>query len=226
MDIEKLFEGISSEVLTEEVKLKLATMFESALNEAIDAKEEELEEANRAEITQFKEELTEQIDEYLNYFVEEFINDNEGPIADKVKVDTASKVLESFVGLVNQFNLELSDEKIDESLEVDELRRDKNRLVEQLIESKKEAASAKKDSIVEAKAAELYTDVEREKLKALAETVEFDDIFTSKLDVFIEQILSARGRTTDDRLSEGETETSGDPEPITEAMKGYLKYLK
>ena len=225
MDIEKLFEDISSEVLTEEVKLKLATMFESALNEAVKAKEEELEESNRAEISQFKEELTEQIDEYLNYFVEEFIKDNEGPIVDRVKVDTASKVLESFVGLVNQFNMQLSDEKIDESLEIDELRKKNNELVEQVIESKKAVVSLKKESMVTAKGAGLATDVERERLKTLAETVECDEIFNSKLDVFVEQIVAARTKPASEKLTEEEEIVPGEPEPITEAMKGYMKYL-
>jgi hypothetical protein len=226
MDMEKLFESISSEVLTEEIKLKLGTMFESALNEAIAAKEVELEESNRAEIAQFKEELTEQIDEYLNYFVEEFISENEGPIVDKVKVDTASKVLESFVGLVNQFNLELSDEKIDESIEIEELRQENNKLVDQVIESKKALTGMKKDSIVESKAAELATDVEKEKLRTLAETVECDDIFASKLDVFVEQIVAGRTKSPAEKLTEEEEIVPGDPEPITEAMKGYMRYLK
>ena len=226
MDIEKLFEDISSEVLTEEVKLKLATMFESALNEAVAAKEVELEESNRAEIGQFKEELTEQIDEYLNYFVEEFIKDNEGPIVDRVKVDTASKVLESFVGLVNQFNMQLSDEKIDESLEIDELRKKNNELVEQVIESKKAVVSLKKESMVTAKGAGLATDVERERLKTLAETVECDEIFNSKLDVFVEQIVAARTKVPSERLTEEEEVIPEDPALQTEAMKSYMRYLK
>jgi hypothetical protein len=148
MDLQKLFEQIESEVLTEEVKLQISTLFESAVNEAIAQKEVALEEQNRAEISEFKESMTEQIDEYLNYFVEEFVKENEDLIDNKVKVKTATKILETFSKIVNDFNMELSEEKESCDEELESLKVECNKLTNKLIESKKEIQTVTKAAMI------------------------------------------------------------------------------
>jgi len=98
--LEQLFEKINSELLTDEIKLEMSAMFESAVNEAIQTKEQELEESNKQEITEFKDSLTTKLDEYLTYFVEEFTQENEQQVEDAVKIQTAEKVLGVFEGIV------------------------------------------------------------------------------------------------------------------------------
>src|SRR5271157_750763 len=135
MDLDKLFETISSDILTEEIKLTISTIFESAVTEAVKAKEVELEETNKTEIQEFREELTTQIDEYLNYIVEEFIKENEGAVDSRVKVKTAEKILETFSKIVNDFNVELSEEKVEQDDSIDALKEEVSKLGNQVIEA-------------------------------------------------------------------------------------------
>lgn len=225
--LEELFEKLNSEVLTDEIKLQMSTLFESALNEAIKAKEVELEESNRLEIAEFKESLTNQIDEYLNYFVEEFVKENEDVVNDSVKVKTAEKVLESFQKIVNDFNVEISEEKLEESDEIVKLKEENSKLVNDLLESKKETSLLKKAALIAEKSQELETEIEKDKLTQLAETVEFDDVFESKLSVFVEQIKTTRETTkVPEQLTEDVKPEDVKPEDKTsESMKNYLKYL-
>jgi hypothetical protein len=224
--LDELFEKISSEVLTEDVKLQMSTLFESALNEAIKAKELHLEEANRSEITEFKEDLTNQIDEYLNYFVEEFVTENEDVIDSNVKVKTAEKVLETFSKIVSEFNVQLSEEKEEESDEIDTLKQENNKLHGKIMEGKKELDLVKKAALIAESCGKLETELEKEKLIENAKTVEYDDIFEGKLGVFVEQIISGR-KTTEEPIQKLDEEKSDAPveKKINDAMASYLKYL-
>ena len=120
--IEKLFETIKSDILDDGAKLTKATLFESNLNEAIKLKEAELEELNRKEIKEFREELSTQVDEYLTYIVEEFVKDNKKPIVESVKAKQSEKILAIFEELVTTFNMELSDEVITNESEIEALK--------------------------------------------------------------------------------------------------------
>jgi len=228
--LEQLFETIKSDVLTDEVKLQMSTLFESALTEAVKAKEVELEETNRAEIAEFKEDMVNQIDEYLNYFVEEFVTENESLIDNHVKVKTAERVLETFVGIVNDFNLQLSEGKVKQSDDLVKLKEENNKLHNKILESRKEIELVTKAALIAEKCHELETEVDRDKLVQLAETVEFDaDTFGAKLDVFVEQIQSAKTTKKTEEAPQKIEESIEDvpPAPVqkTDAMKSYLRYL-
>ena len=223
--LDELFEKISSEVLTEDVKLQMSTLFESSLNEAIKAKEQQLEEANRGEIAEFKQDLTNQIDEYLNYFVEEFVTENEDIIDSHVKVKTAEKVLETFSKIVNDFNVQLSEEKEQETEEIDELKQENNKLHTKIMESKKEIELVKKAAMISEACGKLETDLEKEKLIESAKTVEFDTIFEGKLGVFVEQIISSRKSEEPVQKLQEEIKEVPVVKKTTDAMSSYLKYL-
>jgi len=224
--LEKLYESISSEILTDDVKLQMATLFESAVNEAITAKEKSLEEQNQVEVSQFKESLTNQVSEYLDYFVEEFVQENEESIDESVKINVACKVLESFDSLVEGFSKEISEEKLEESSKLEELTAEVNKLHTKVLESRGEVQSVRKTAMVLEACQELETDVEVDELVHLAKTVEFDDIFESKLQVFIEQIISARtSKQSKEKLVENIDEGFQVKQDTPAQMEKYLKYL-
>lgn len=226
--LEQLFESIKSDVLTEEVKLQMSTLFESALTEAVKAKEIALEEQNRGEIAEFKEDMVNQIDEYLNYFVEEFVTENESLIDNHVKVKTAERVLETFANIVTDFNLQLSEGKVKQSDELVSLKKENDALHNKIMESRKEVELVTKAAMIAEKCYELETEVDRDKLVQLAETVEFDeDTFSAKLDVFVEQITSASKKVEEvpAKMEESIEEVPATPALKTEAMKSYLRYL-
>jgi len=221
--LQELFESINSDILTEEVQLKIATLFEATVNDAIKAKEAELEESNAKELVEFKEDLVEQTNSYLDYFTKEYIKENEQIIEDFTKVKLAEKVLRNFQQMVEAFNISLSDESISSEDEVEELKTENTKLVNKLIESRKEVSNVKKAAMIAEAQCSLDTDVQKEKLVEMAKGLEFDEeLFESKLSVLIEKIVTEKVETKE-KLDEK-------VEPIVEDKKtskvaDYLKAL-
>jgi hypothetical protein len=188
-DIDKLFEHISEEVLSEDVKLQMAVLFENSLTEAIKAKEAELDEANKAEITTFKESLVNQIDDYLNYFTEDFVAKNAAPIAESVKLKMAEKVLATFSGIVNDFHVQLDEKTIGDDVKLTEARTEVSELTKQLIASKKEIKLREKAALVLEASFGLTTDLQKVKLAEYAKAQPLDEMFTKKLGAFCKTVL-------------------------------------
>jgi hypothetical protein len=224
--LQELFEGITSDILTEEVQLKIATLFESALNEAIEAKEKELEEANKEELATFKEDLVNQTDEYLNYFTKEYIKENEQLVEDYTKVRIAEKVLRNFQQMVEAFNISLSDESISSEDELDELKTENTKLVNKLIESRKETETVKKAAMISEAADKLETDIQRDKLVESAKKLEFDEeLFESKLAVLVDKILAEKTEESSVEKLDEKIEESEVVKPTSASMADYLKNI-
>ena len=87
----------SGEGLSEEFKTKAATIFEAALKSKIRTElerlEEEYAEAYDSAINEAKDELTEKVDGYLNYVVEEWMKKNELAVEHKLKTELAEQFL-------------------------------------------------------------------------------------------------------------------------------------
>jgi hypothetical protein len=232
--LSELFESISSEILTDSVKLQMETIFESALNEAIALKEEELEAKNTVEIEEFKESLIENIDSYMDYFSKEYIKENEAVVEDFNKVKLAEKVLRNFKQMCEAFNLSLSDESISSEDELEELKTEQNKLVNQLIEAQKETETVMRAAMIAEASVKLTTDIQIEKLFEKAKGLEFDrETFAEKLDILVDTILMKEAKSDedadgDDKLEDQEemTESKTQSKPISESMTGYLKYIK
>lgn len=222
--LQGLFEGIESELLTDDIKLKMATLFEAAVVEAVQAKEQELEEQAKVEIAEFKEDLVEQIDNYLDYFVKDYIKENEQVIEDFNKVKLAEKVLRNFSQMVEAFNISLSDESISSEDEIEELQAENTKLVNKIIESRKEIVAVKKAAMIAESTQKLETDVQREELVEMAKGLEFDEeLFESKLDVLVEKILTKK-EVVEEKLEE-KKEVIVEEKVKTDSMKSYLKNL-
>lgn len=224
--LKELFESISSDILTDEVKLQIGTIFETTVNEAVVAKEQELEEANRTEIAEFKDTLVEQIDSYMDYFVSEYIKENEAIVEDYTKVKMAEKVLRNFKQMCEAFNISLSEESLDSEDEIEELQSENTKLVNKLIEAKKETAQVKKAAYIAEAAQKLETDVQREKLFEMAKALDFEEeLFEGKLEVLIETVLAKKEEVIEEKLEEKEEVVEEPKAQVTEAVKSYLKYL-
>lgn len=224
--LKELFESISSDILTDDIKLQLGTIFETTVNEAVEAMELQLEENNKVEIEEFKEELVSNIDDYLNYFVGEYIKENESVVEDYTKVKLAEKVLRNFKQMCEAFNISLSEESISSEDEIEDLKTENTKLVNKLIESKKETVSVKKAAFISEAAEKLETDVQREKLVEMAKNLEFEeDIFESKLGVLINTILAKKDEIIEEKLGVKEESAEESAKIVTEAVASYLKYL-
>jgi len=138
-----------------------------------------------------KEDFATKIDDYLNYVVEQWMEENELAIESGLR----SEIVEDFIGgLCNLFAehyIDIPEEKVDIVQEmankVEELEDQLNEQIEKNIEFVKEINESKKIQAVQA-VCEGLTQTQVEKLKSLAESIEFttEEEFSEKLNTLKE----------------------------------------
>ena len=181
-DVQALIEG---EELSDEFKEKAATIFEAAVfarvNEEITNRVEKLEEQYKVELEEAvegnKKEMVERVDDFMNYVVKEWMQENELAIEKGIR----SEIVEDFmVGLKNLFvehYIDIPDEKVDlvDDLftKVEDLEESLNQEIDKNIQTNKELREYKKlDALYTV--SEGLTDVETEKMQKLAEGIEYE----------------------------------------------------
>jgi len=180
-DVDALFNG---ESLSEEFRTKATTIFEAAVQSRVDSILEDVMAENDKVLTEavdaLKEEIAGQVDEYLNYVVEQWVEDN------KVAVETGlrAELVDDFIGglknLFAEHYIEIPEEKVDVAEElaarVAELEESVAKSTEETsatIASLTEQLNAAKKNEAIRKICEGLTEVQIEKMKSLAEGVEF-----------------------------------------------------
>ena len=198
-DIDALLQG---ENLSEEFVSKAATIFEAAVNsrvtEIAEELQVELQEQFSDAIDQIKEDFTTKIDDYLNYMVEEWMKENELAIESGLRTE----IVEDFIGgmrnLFVEHYIDIPEEKVDVVSElaakVEELEQKLNEEVHRSIQFKKEINEHKKLEAVQT-VCEGLPQTQVEKLKSLAETVEFttEEDFADKLETLKEAYTGTSG---------------------------------
>ena len=196
-DIDALLSG---ENLSEEFVTKASTIFEAAViaraEEVIAEAEVALQEQFEAAVEEIKEDLAAKVDDYLNYMVEEWMNENEVAIERGLRAE----IVEDFIGglrnLFVEHYIDIPADKVDvvEELttKVEELEASLNEQINRGVELTKELNEQKKIEAIYT-ACEGLTQTQVEKLKSLAEGVEFttDNEFASKLETLKESYFRA-----------------------------------
>jgi hypothetical protein len=192
-DIQALF--ADDETISEDFKTKAATIFEARVFDRVAQIQEQIEAEYAGQLVEavetIKEELTEKVDDYLNYVVEQWMEENEIAIESGLR----SEITEDFIaGLRNLFaenyinvpedKVELVDEL---ASKVEELEVKLNEEIEANIQYKKQLTEAIKVQLVN-EVCEGLTATQVEKIKALAESVEFstEEEFVEKLETIRE----------------------------------------
>lgn len=196
--VAEMFEGSD---LSEDFKEKATVIFEAAVSERLSEEVARLEEEYNTkleeEIATISATMTENVDTYLDYVVKEWMVEN------KVAIDRGlrAEVLESFMtGLHNLFlehNVNVPEEEIDvvadmaEELEVKEA--ELNEQINKTIELTKELEGFKANAILEGYTKGL-TETQAEKLRNLAENIEFADSveFDGKVKIIKEQYFGGK----------------------------------
>ena len=182
-DIDALVEG---EELSEEFKTKASTIFEAAVHqkvmevatEKIDELEKEYQTNLQEEIVSFRDELTEKVDGYLNYVVEEWMKENELALDSSLKSELTEEFIGGLKNLFTEHYIEVPDEKVDivESLydKVEELEGKLNSQIDDNVQVTSELNEYRKDKILE-EVCEDLADTQSEKMKSLVEGVSYED---------------------------------------------------
>ena len=181
--------------LSEEFKEKAATIFETAVKTRLAEKEKEMKMKSEKEVedkvSAVKEELVEKVDSYLNYVVEEWIKDNQLAIDRGIKSEISEDFISGLKTLFKEHYIDVPEEKYDvlEAMakEKEELEKKLNEEMAKNVELSKSNSTFSKEKIF-SEASDGLADTETEKLKELAENIEFKDEqdFSKKLDVIKE----------------------------------------
>ena len=113
-DIEAL---VGDSDLSEEFKQKAATIFEAAINSKVKAEKNRLQSEYdtkfEEEISKSKSELTEKVDSYLNYVVEEWMKENKLALERGIKGEIAEDFIGGLKKLFEDHYIDVPDEKYD-----------------------------------------------------------------------------------------------------------------
>jgi hypothetical protein len=224
-DVSALTEG---EELSEEFKDKAATIFEAAVKSKLRSEVERIEEAKvqeiAEEINRVRDELTEKVDAYMNYVVEEWMKENEIAIERGLKGEIAEDFISGLKSLFEEHYIDVPDEKYDilgtQSEKIDELEAKLNEQIEKTASIKKQNDQLVRESVFAEVASDL-ADTEVEKFKSLAEDVDFtdEDSFRGKLDTLKESYFPKA--TTIAESVDSETDGS-EAFDTTGAMAAYM----
>ena len=202
-DIDALMQG---EELSEEFKDKAATIFEAAVvaraTPIVEEIQAELMEQFEVALEEVKEEMAAKVDDYLNYMVEEWMNDNELAIETGLKAEITEEFIEGLRNLFVEHYIDIPAEKVDVveemTFKVEELEAALNEQINKGIELSKELNEQKKIEAIYT-ACEGLSQTQVEKLKALAEGVEFttEEEFADKLSTLKESYFKAEVKVAD-----------------------------
>ena len=227
-DVSALTEG---EELTEEFKEKAATIFEAAVKSKLRSEVERIESAKVQEVAEeintVRDELTEKVDNYMNYVVEEWMKENEIAIERGLKGEIAEDFISGLKSLFEEHYVDVPDEKYDilgqQSEKIDELEAKLNEQIEKSAELKKSHDVLVRESVFAEVSSDL-ADTEVEKFKSLAEEVEFSDeeSFKAKLNQLKESYFPKATTIAESVDSESDGSESYD---TTGAMAAYMNAI-
>ena len=229
-DVNALFNG---ESLSEEFRVKATTIFEAAVQSRVEKIVEDVIADNESILEEavegIKAELGTQVDEYLNYVVEQWMEDNAVAIESGLRSELTEDFINGLKNLFAEHYIDLPEEKLEvaESLaeRVVELEEASEARDEQFVALSKELNEAKKNEAIR-KICEGLTEVQVGKMKSLAEGVEFttEGEFNNKLAVIRENYFPSKKIVSEVKVSE-ETSTEQPEVVATGYMSHYVKAI-
>ena len=167
--------------LSEEFKQKAATIFESAVKarlvEEIDKLESEYATKVSEGTSKAKEEIVEKVDAYLNYVVEEWMKDNELAIEKGLRSEISEDFISGLKNLFESHYIDMPAEKYNvienQAAEIEELKKKLDESVDKTVELNSKVGEFAREDILQDVASDL-ADTEKDKLKGLAENIEYN----------------------------------------------------
>lgn len=223
----------SEETLSEEFKAKTAILFETAIRSTLTEELERLEEEYATkldeEVATVRAELEDKVDSYLNYVVENWIEENKLAVQSGLRTEVTENFMEGLKNLFLENYIEVPESKIDL---VDELAVQVEDLETKLDEST--AAALEMTALVESlqrenvirEATRDLAETQVEKLRGLVESLDFADeeTFAGKVKVVKESYFKKSASSDDETLNEewdNESTTT-----VSSVMEGYTSALK
>jgi hypothetical protein len=215
--------------LSEEFKEKAATVFESAVNskvkEIAESMEAEIKEINEQDVAKHKEELTEKVDSYLSYVVEEWMKENEIALERGIKGEIAEDFITGLKKLFAEHYIDVPDERYnvleDQAAKIESLEKKLNEQIEKNVELNKDNNDKTRTEIM-SEVANGLADTAKEKFAKLAEEIEWSDAdsFKTKCETIKESYFGVKEEVKDS-LHDVAAEDGASNEDLSKAMAAY-----
>ena len=235
-DVEALVSG--EEGLSEDFKKKASTIFEAAVHaKVVDEVNKRMEEQSKevdASKDEFQKELTEKVDGYLTYVVEEWMKENELAIERGIRSELVEDFMSGLKTLFTEHYIDLPEEKVDmvDDLftKVEELEGSLDEEINRGVELQKELAQYKKTDALKSATKDL-ADTDSEKIEKLAEGIEFENTeqYIEKLNVLKESYFPKSDAVTSEITETDETievQSEETPEKLDESMAHYTSAIR
>jgi len=210
-DLATLFDG--NEDLSEEFRGKASSLFEAMVTARVANQIQTIEEGLISEaaelMEEFKADLTEKVDSYLNYVIEKWVEDNALAVENGLRTDIAESFINGMKNLFAEHYIDVPEEKYDVLGEMQaQLEEVSAKLDEQIsanVELHNNNVALMKEGVF-AVVSEDLAKTDAEKFKSLVADVEFEnaDIFEEKLNVIKENYFPTSKSTTivEDKLED------------------------
>lgn len=202
-DVDALLEG---EDFSDDFKLKATTIFEAAIGAKLASEKTLLEEKFQTKLDEatqeIEETLSDKVDQYLNYVVEEWAKDNAIALEHGIRSEISEQFLNGMRDLFVENFIDIPEEKLSivESQfdEIEELTSALNDVEKEKVALFAQVNEAKKDRILLSLSEDLAV-TETEKFKELAENVDFEssELYEKKLIIIKEKYFPKDEKVSD-----------------------------
>jgi len=225
--MDALFGG---EDLSEDFRNKATTIFTVALKEREDVLRTEIQESFNTQLAEetdrISNELSEKVDDYLNYVVSEWMEENEIAIEHGLKNEISESFITDLKNLFENHNIEIPEDSfnaLEEANEkVEELETKLNEQLEKNIELSKGNEELECVKVFEKTSKDL-TDTDTERLRNLSEGLEFDTVeqYKEKLSLLKENYFNS----IINESSDVEENTLTEEQSFTGVMGNYVNSI-
>jgi hypothetical protein len=222
-DVDAIFGDDST--ISEDFRSKVSTIFEARVNDRVSQIQEELEGhyASMLEeaVESIKNELTEKVDDYLNYVVEQWMNENELAIESGLRAELSEEFIAGLRNLFAEHYIDVPAEKVDLVDElagkVEELESKLNEEIEQNIQFAKAIVESRKLEVTR-EVCEGLTTTQFEKIKSLAESVDFstEEEYKEKVETIRENYFPSGVKKADVEQLHEQVEDTGEKKVIAD----------
>ena len=223
----------SEATLSDEFKAKTATIFEAAVNSKVTAEIERLEENYKTELEEelksTREDLVEKVDSYLNYVVENWMEENKLAVETGLRTEIAEKFMNSLKDLFTESYIEVPESKVDLvdelSQEVTELEEALNASMAKAIQASDELETMKRNEVIREASKDL-AETQVEKLAKLVGDITFEDE-----DTFAEKVKTVKEsyfkkESVESVIEDAVEDDDGNIVETTGTMEQYLTAIR
>lgn len=239
-DVEEMFAG---DELTEELRDRVETVFEAAVNVRVSLEEARLQEEYEAKVAELAEafdaeleeqtatvieEMTSKLDQYLDYVVEQWMEENTIAIDNSLRTEIAEDFINSLHTLFSEHYIKVPESKVDivaeMKAELDDVKSKLNEAVDEKIALQAVIDEATKEATLE-EVSEGLAVTQAEKLRTLAEGIEYSDseTYRKKLEIVKEQYFTKKAAPASTGLITEEIDGTDDAAPAEAVVPAHMQ---